>query len=324
MQHWSCNTLQERCDSSESDPKKEIPIDIPPGCVFDKVMDIKLVAYTSINRVLSAFGMCLNPIVLDFKKYPLNETIQNALFREFAVCADEWLRRQDCFQPVSFDVEATVREFFFSYLESPFRVPVGGSRFNNLLWLSLLARAFDPAVIIESGTFKGGSSWALKFGAPNAEVWSFDIVHSQIKLRTPGVQYRKQDWSTFDFGERLGKRALAYFDDHMDQARRLLEAHERNIPLAIFDDDCPVVPALLRARRGMTFPKIEFVLNEELRREKEIVWKSGSRTLRWSVDAGYLDRARQVIAVTERLPDTSLMTGIHQAPYRVVKIKPHS
>jgi L-alanine-DL-glutamate epimerase-like enolase superfamily enzyme len=74
----------------------------------------------------------------------------------------------------------------------------------------------------------------------------------------------------------------------------------------------------------MTFPKIEFVLNEELRREKEIVWKSGSRTLRWSVDAGYLDRARQVIAVTERLPDTSLMTGIHQAPYRVVKIKPHS
>jgi hypothetical protein len=76
------------------------------------------------------------------------------------------------------------------------------------------------------------------------------------------------------------------------------------------------------SRDGMAFPKIEFVLSDELRNEKEIVWKSGDRTLRWPVDAAYLEGGRNLIAATDRLPNTSLVTGLHQTPYRVVKPKP--
>jgi len=285
-------------------------------------MGIKRVAFRSINRALSAFGMRLNLIELDFDSYPLNATFQNSLFRELAQYADTWIKNQALFNAVNFDTEATVRELFFAYMKSPFREPGGGSRFNNLVWLSLLARAFNPAVIVDSGTFRGASAWALKFGAPNAEVWSFDIDMSRIELRTPGVEYREQDWTTFDFGERMGPQTLVYFDDHLDQVRRLSEAHKRNVGLAVFDDDFPVVPALPMFGEGMAFPKIEFVLSDELRNEKEIVWKSGSRTLRWPVDAAYLERGRNLIAVTDRLPNTSLVTGLHQTPYRVVKPKP--
>jgi hypothetical protein len=120
----------------------------------------------------------------------------------------------------------------------------------------------------------------------------------------------------------MGPQTLVYFDDHLDQVRRLSEAHKRNVGLAVFDDDFPVVPALPMFGEGMAFPKIEFVLSDELRNEKEIVWKSGSRTLRWPVDAAYLERGRNLIAVTDRLPNTSLVTGLHQTPYRVVKPKP--
>jgi len=287
-------------------------------------MGFKHAAFESINQALSVFGIRLTRITRDFEEYPLSETIQQWLFRDLAARADGWLKDQHCFEAVSFDTEAWVKKFCLSYLKSPFREQSGGSRFNNLLWLSLLSRASAPTVIIDSGTFKGASAWALSLGAPNAEVWSFDIDLSQVKWKVPGVRYREQDWAESDLGERLGSRTLIYFDDHVDQARRLLEAHERGVGLAIFDDDFPVFPALQMAHGGNSFPKIEFVLSDELRCEKEIAWTTGHRTFRWPVDVAYLDRARDVIAVSERLPDTSSITGVHQTPYRVVKMRPAS
>jgi hypothetical protein len=282
-------------------------------------------ASNAINRTLANFGLRLTRISTDFEQYPLNESIQKCFFRDLAACADGWLKNQVCFVPVGFDTEATVKEFFFAYLESPFRVVTAGSRFNNLLWLVLLARAFKPTLIIDSGTYQGASSWALSFGAPEAEVCSFDIDQSQIKHRTPGVQYFKQDWSKFDFGSRLGPRTLAYFDDHVNQGGRLLESYERGIELAVFDDDIPIIPAFRQISiYGTPFPLIEFVLNDDLRREKEIVLKSAARTWQWPVDTLYLDRVRSVIAAADRVPNTSLISGIHQTPYRVVKIKPRT
>ena len=287
-------------------------------------MRVQRVAYRSINRALSAFHLQIVPINLDFEEFPSNETIRIALFQEMAACAEEWLGKQDCFQAVGFDIQVMVKEFLSFYLKSPFRKPDGGSRFNNLLWLAIIARAYNPAIIVDSGTFMGASAAALKFGAPHAEVWSFDIDLSRIGLRIPGVEYREHDWTGHDFGARAGQRTLVYFDDHLDQARRLLEAQERNFDLAIFDDDFPVVPALAMAHGGMALPKIEFVLNDQLRGEKEIVWKSKGRTFRWPVDAAYLDRARAAIVSTCRFPNTSLLTGLHQTPYRIVKMQPNS
>ncbi|MGB6687382.1 MAG: hypothetical protein WBE76_06025 [Terracidiphilus sp.] len=266
--------------------------------------------------------MRLHVLKKDFEQFPLNETVQQWLFRDFATCANEWLKGQACFEAVGFDIEAMVRDFFFAYMKTPFREQPEGSRFNNCLWLSILARAFDPSVVVDSGTFEGASAWALSFGALNAEVWSFDIDLSALRWRAPRVQYRQQDWTEVEFGARSGQRTLVYFDDHVDQARRLLEAQERGFGMAVFDDDFPVIPALQMAHGGSAFPKIEFVLSEELRREKEISWRSRARTFRWPVDVAYLDRARAAIAVVERLPNTSSITGIHQTPYSVVKIQP--
>lgn len=292
-------------------------------CPHDRIasMGIKRVVFRATNRALSEFGLQLNKVAVDFEQAPLNESIPKWLFRDFAACAETWLKNQECFEAVPFDTEAFVKDFYFSFLKSPFRGQSGGSRFNNSLWLALLARAFGPSLVIDSGTFQGASAWALKFGAPQAEVWSFDIDLSQIKWRTPGVEFREQDWTNFDFAAHPGHRTLVYFDDHLDQARRLLEAHERGVELAIFDDDFPVLPALAMSHGGNAFPKIEFVLSDELRHEKEVSWTSGGRTWRWPVDAAYLDRARDVIAVADRVPNTSSLTGIHQTPYRVVKIR---
>jgi hypothetical protein len=282
-------------------------------------MDMKRLVYRGINRCLAVAGLRLAAIERDFEARTLDESVQDMLFRDLARTMGGYLETQRLFTPIPFDIEAAVRDFYFRYLDSPYRDQFGGSRFNNCLWLYLIARSFDPGRVIDSGAYRGASAWAFALGAPDAEILSFDIDLSHLSHRAPGVRYLQSDWTEFDLG--TGVRTLCYFDDHVDQARRLLESHARGIELAIFDDDFPVVPALAMSHDGGAFPKIEFVLDEALRNQAALRWSRSGRVFEWPVDATYLDRARAAIAATERLPDTSRFTGIQQTPYRIVKLR---
>jgi hypothetical protein len=135
------------------------------------------------------------------------------------------------------DWRAEVERFYELYLGSPYRAMSGGSRFNNQLWLYAVTKAYAPKLVVDSGTYQGASAWALDLAAPG-KVISFDIDLSQLVRREPGVRYVERDWYGADIlsGEALGG-ALIYFDDHLNQARRLLEAQAAGIPFAVFDDD---------------------------------------------------------------------------------------
>jgi hypothetical protein len=63
------------------------------------------------------------------------------------------------------------------------------------------------------------------------------------------------------------------------------------------------------------------VLDDRLRRDKQLCWSEKGVQYVWQVDSAYLDMAKSVIAATDRLPDTSLTTGIQQTPYRIVTLR---
>src|SRR5262249_19709664 len=140
----------------------------------------------------------------------------------------------------------------------------GGSRFNNLLWLHLIAQSMQPDVIVDSGTFRGASAWALSFGGLRAQVFSFDIDLKHLALRVPGVNYIEVDRAHNLIGPLRGAKALAYFDHHVDQVRRLIEARDRSYQVAIFDDDFPVTSYFGMAPSPGVLPKVEFALDDEL------------------------------------------------------------
>ncbi|MGC2297232.1 MAG: hypothetical protein WA476_00410, partial [Acidobacteriaceae bacterium] len=195
----------------------------------------------------------------------------------------------------------------------------GGSRFNNLAWLYTIARAMQPSFVIDSGTFRGASAWAFsKAGIP---VYSFDIDLSQLLHRSPAVLYTQSDWTVFNWRDKDLSQALIYFDDHLDQVRRLFEASQRVLPVAIFDDDFPITSFAPMANGGRALPKIEFVLDDELRQYREISWLHRGRRYVFPLNHAYLEQARLIIGNTERLPETSQITGIQQTPYRLVRLK---
>jgi hypothetical protein len=275
------------------------------------------------NAVLRPFGLTIQSAQRDFNNLPLG-VCRDRMLSALAERFDAWARGQQTWAlaGASDTLDATER-FFAAYLLAPYRSPVGGSRFNNLLWLHLLARVCRPTVIIDSGTYCGASAWAFAEARLEVPILSFDVDLTRVAKRCPGVQYIQADWTTYDLTKYDLSRALVYFDDHVDQARRLIEAAKRCVPMAIFDDDFPVTSFASMAHAGAALPKLEFVLDDSLRGCKELEWSESGKRYRWDIPWQYLESARACIEKTERLPNTSLVTGIHQTPYRIVQLRQH-
>lgn len=284
-------------------------------------MGIKRAVFRCSNSILSKFNLELRISARDFDAR-LDQPFQlRRIFAALAKISDEWLSRQRFF-PVrgSFDTVEVLARFYDAFLASPFRRNDGGSRFNNLAWLHLIAKAMQPSFVIDSGTFRGASAWA--FSTAGAKVCTFDIDLSRLARRAENVVYSKSDWTAFDWGTTDFSNTLIYFDDHLDQVRRLIEAAQHGIPVAVFDDDFPVTSFAPMAHAGHALPKIEFALDDELKDWRELSWIDRGQHHIFPIDRSYLDQARSLIAATERLPDTSPVTGIQQTPYRIVRVIP--
>jgi len=274
------------------------------------------------NRVLAGANLVLARRELDFEDRLDSPRHLDAMFRALAATLEPWLAHQSVMQATArFDLVPEIADFYADYLRTPFREKGGGSRFNNLLCLNLIAKLTAPPLIIDSGTYTGASAWALSRGAPAARVLSFDIDLSHVALRAPGVRYIESDWTSAEFPGGEARAGFCYFDDHVDQARRLIEAAERGFGLAIFDDDFALGAFPAMARDASVLPKIEMVLDPSLEDGEEIVWLSRGVRRSWRVDAAYLARARAHVAAADRMPNTSLVTGIHQTPYRLVALR---
>ncbi|MEM9156633.1 MAG: hypothetical protein AAGB13_16640, partial [Cyanobacteria bacterium P01_F01_bin.33] len=70
----------------------------------------------------------------------------------------------------------------------------GGSGYNNAILLWSITRILDPILIIESGMFRGFTSWVLRQAAPRAEQYAFDISLDKLQYRAEGVKYYEHDW----------------------------------------------------------------------------------------------------------------------------------
>lgn len=277
----------------------------------------------SLNNALGRVGLRIDYIENDFDDRPVDTFSRRKLFSAMGRQFESWISRQRIFEVAdTFDAAAATEEFFDEWLLTPFRQQQGGSRFNNLLWLFLITKSYSPRLIVDSGTYQGASAWALSRGKPNARAYSFDIDLSQLRLRCPTVEYIEGDWTKHLGAATEHDRSLVYFDDHVDQIRRLLEAGERRYRVAIFDDDCTITSFFSMARSASVLPKIEFALDEELADGQVIEWVTGGSRHSWQAVGSYLQRGRSMIAATERLPNTSLISGIHQTPYRIVALRP--
>ncbi len=201
---------------------------------------------------------------------------------------------------------AAVSEFFELFPRRPVKDNKGGSGFNDGLWIFAFARALGPEVIVESGVHKGHSTWLLRQACPDAEIHSFDVDLSHLVYRDPNGSLNGCDWTEAALPHLDGRTGLVFFDDHVDQARRLREAADRGFRHLLFDDNLPAYNLYATGRPPV--PTLEMIRDGGLEPDTEIRWSRNGKTYRYIYREADVRGVGSLIEHYTVLPDLSYLT----------------
>jgi len=199
------------------------------------------------------------------------------------------------------DVDRIVRDFFEEFMPShrSENFPQQGSTsLGGLLAVYFLARKLSPRVIIESGVFVGASLHALRSGAPDAKIFAFDVNFGPLKYRDESITYLETDW--VEAGRFDGEGGFAFFDDHINNAERILQAREMGFRYLLFDD-APKMGEITQYRYPGV-PTVPMIMDEDLG-AYSIGWKHGENLLRYDHNPESCKLARALVDIAIPFPD---------------------
>ena len=171
------------------------------------------------------------------------------------------------------DVETIARhvgEFRDVYFRSPITINSGGANFPSGVNLFLMARCLKPGLIVESGVYKGQSSYFLAAACPRGKIHAFDPNLAEVMHRMPGVTYYEHDWMSTEIRCGRFERGLCFFDDHQNQALRIVQAHERGFRHVIVDDSWPIETVI--GCGWPPLPSVDMVVNNPLAPGETVQW----------------------------------------------------
>lgn len=211
-----------------------------------------------------------------------------------------------------------IAEFLDALAECPIRQQSGGSGVNAALILWLIARAIRSTLVIESGVLRGFTSWVLRRSVLNATIHSFDISFAELQYRTDNIQYHESDWMSVDLRPQDPSRAIVFFDDHVDQWKRVREAAGRGFRYLVFDDNLPA--HALHGDGNAACPTLDMLFDDELLDGELIEWKTEVGQFSFRYDRSLALATRQLVRYCVRLPSLSRCTGYSPANLTLVDI----
>jgi hypothetical protein len=198
-------------------------------------------------------------------------------------------------------VETAAAGFFACYPERPVSDNSGGSGYSDCFWLYTGARLLAPGVIVESGVLKGQTTWLLRQACPAALLYAVDLDLTQRMYRHASIHYHEGDWTELGFDGVDLVRSLCFFDDHVDQARRVREAHARGFRTLLFDDDLPA--ETLYATGAPPVPTISMVFDDSLEPGERIQWLRRGQRREYVFDPARVRDVRELIRGRHTTPD---------------------
>ena len=128
--------------------------------------------------------------------------------------------------------------FLKIYPNRPIKTNDGGMMFPHMFSVFFILRKLQPEFIIESGIFRGQSTWLIENSLPNAKILSIDINLDQRKYISKKAEYSNLDFKYHNF-LRIPKNTLVFFDDHQSHLERIKECKFFDIKNIIFEDNYP-------------------------------------------------------------------------------------
>lgn len=258
---------------------------------------------TNLAARYSAKGVALFPLSARMIEVQ-NQLIANAILPFFA--------QTNSLRAVSpTDVKKTVAEFREVFLASPITMNTGGANFPSGVNLFCIARHLAPTTIVESGVYKGQSSYYLVSACPHAAILAFDPDLTQMSYRSPGVAFYANDWMNTEVKCQPASNGFCFFDDHQNQALRIIQAFERGFRNILFDDSWPI--EVVVGCGWPPLPSVDMVINDTLKPDETVEWIEGDKKWTYVHNKAMRDlcaRARQLVKAAYEVPSLYRETGI--------------
>lgn len=204
------------------------------------------------------------------------------------------------------ETRKAVADFFELYAKKPILNNKGGSLFNDSLSLYVTLRLLQPDFILESGTYRGNSSWLFRQACPQAKIQTHDVDHGQLAHRVEDIVYIEGDWMDSALPDFDPARAVAFFDDHINHALRLRQAHDRGFRRALFDDNFPA--RNLYATGGQPLPSLAMLIEDDPEPGESFTWVRHGKRYSYTFEEEHAQGARELIGRYLPLPDLTAVT----------------
>lgn len=138
-------------------------------------------------------------------------------------------------------LEKELDDFVHLYEKRPFD-NTGGITFGSAFAYYFFLKRISPGVVIESGIWRGFSTWLIESMLPSASLICLDPVLMMpldlgLVYRSPRAHYNTHDFSCFGFPGEIAAQACVVFDDHQNVSPRLEQAMNYGIQHVILDDN---------------------------------------------------------------------------------------
>lgn len=233
---------------------------------------------------------------------------QNAVIAR-SVCS--FFDKADSLKGATFDhIFSQIGEFQGIYLNAPVTLNNYGVHFSTGLFLFLIARRQNPALIVESGVYKGLSTYLLSAACPQAALNAFDPNLSELVFRCANAKYHAMDWMDFNIRSSPLQSSLAFFDDHQCQARRVVEAYDRGFRHLVFDNSWPIEAVI--GCGWPPIPSVDMVMNDLLAANETVQWIEDGRIWTYQHDQemqSLCAKARSLISAAYDVPSLYRESG---------------
>lgn len=243
--------------------------------------------------------------------YPLSPKLEKLRYEGLAKEVHHFFKSTNLFKNLEYsEILRSVVTFNKVFLESPIIKNDGGANYNTGLIIYCMCRLLEPTLIVECGVFKGMSSYLMREACPKAEIHAFDPVFDNLKHRSRNVNYHNFDWESFRFNMKKPFKGFCYFDDHQNQAVRLIQAYNRGFRVILVDDSWPIeVPGC----GWPPLPSIDMILNDNLKVGEKVQWLESGKIWTYTFDKKekiMCDTARSLIKNAYDVPSLYRSSGI--------------
>ena len=129
-----------------------------------------------------------------------------------------------------------IKNFSIIYKERPIKKNIHGMRFQHMLITYFILKKIKPSMVIESGVFRGQSTWLIERTLPDCKILSIDIDLNNREYISKKANYSNVDFKDQDFSN-IPDDTLVFFDDHVNHFERLQQAKFFNIKNIILEDN---------------------------------------------------------------------------------------